>query len=230
VWCFWLGSVRKAYCVPVKVSFYLVAPGSCWSNRLTALDRDIFLAHPGSPLVTKLCETLSKLLNQLHEAESFWRAPQLVKKFPAFPHSQQPATSLCPEPVRASPCLPSPPLQTTRTEIRFLVSAKQTSPFKSAGASVKSTAGSRGVRFSGSNAGYTMFRGNVKSTGYPLHWPVSPSLPLPFVSVCHHISPGLYNTPSTAMSSKWSISFKLPHQNPICHLSSSLYVLHTPLI
>ena len=30
-----------------------------------------------------------------------------------------------------------------------------------------------------SNAGYTMFRGSVKSTGYPLHSPVSPSLPLP---------------------------------------------------
>ena len=29
------------------------------------------------------------------------------------------------------------------------------------GASVQSTAGSRGVRVSGSNAGYTMFRGSV---------------------------------------------------------------------
>ena len=37
------------------------------------------------------------------------------------------------------------------------------------GASVQSTAGSRGVRISGSNAGYTMFRGGVKGTGYPLH-------------------------------------------------------------
>ena len=42
------------------------------------------------------------------------------------------------------------------------------------GASVQSTTGSRGVRISGSNAGYTMFRGGVKSTGYPLHSPVSP--------------------------------------------------------
>jgi len=38
-----------------------------------------------------------------------------------------------------------------------------------AGASVHSTTGSRDVRISGSNAGYTMFRGSVKSTGYPLH-------------------------------------------------------------
>ena len=38
-----------------------------------------------------------------------------------------------------------------------------------------------------------MFRGSVKSTGYPLHFPVSPSLALPCVTVCHHISTGLYN-------------------------------------
>ena len=60
------------------------------------------------------------------------------------------------------------------------------------GASVQSTTGSRGVRISGSNAGYTMFRGSVKGTGYPLHSPVSPSLPLPSVTVCHHISTGVY--------------------------------------
>ena len=60
------------------------------------------------------------------------------------------------------------------------------------GASVQSTTGSRGVRISGSNAGYTMFRGSVKSTGYPLHSPVSPSFLLPCVTVCHHISTGLY--------------------------------------
>jgi hypothetical protein len=79
----------------------------------------------------------------------------------------------------------------TRPETRFRLSAKQTSPFKSAGASVQSTAGSRGVRISGSNAGYTTFRGSVKSTGYPLHSPVSPSLPLPCVTVCHHVSTGI---------------------------------------
>jgi hypothetical protein len=80
----------------------------------------------------------------------------------------------------------------THTETRFRLSAKRTSPFKLAGASVQSTTGSRGVRISGINAGYTMFRGSVKSTGYPLHSPVSPSLPLPCVTVCRHISTGLY--------------------------------------
>ena len=80
----------------------------------------------------------------------------------------------------------------TRAETRFRLSAKRTSPFKSVGASVQSTTGSRRVRISGSNAGYTMFRGSVKGTGYPLHSPVSPSLPLPCVAVCHHISTAVY--------------------------------------
>ena len=81
----------------------------------------------------------------------------------------------------------------TRAETRIRLSAKRTSPFKSARrASVQSTTGSRGVRICGSNAGYTMFRASVKNTGYPLHSPVSPSLPLPCVTVCRHISTGLY--------------------------------------
>ena len=50
----------------------------------------------------------------------------------------------------------------TRAETRFRLSAKRTSPFKSAGASVQSTTGSRGVRIIGNNAGYTVFRGNVR--------------------------------------------------------------------
>jgi hypothetical protein len=67
----------------------------------------------------------------------------------------------------------------TSAATRFRLSMKRTSPFKSVGASVLSTTGSGGVRISGSNAGYTKFRGSVKGTGYPLHWSVSPSLPLP---------------------------------------------------
>jgi hypothetical protein len=59
----------------------------------------------------------------------------------------------------------------TRAETRFRLSVKRKSPFKSAGASVQSTTGSRGVRISSINAGYTMFRGSVKGTGYPLHSP-----------------------------------------------------------
>jgi len=48
----------------------------------------------------------------------------------------------------------------------------------------------------GSNAGYTMLRGSVKSTGYPLNSTVSPSFPQPCVTVCHHISTGLDDTDS----------------------------------
>ena len=53
----------------------------------------------------------------------------------------------------------------TRAETSFRLSTKLTSPFKSTGESVQSTTGSRGVRISGRNVGYTMFRCSVKSTG-----------------------------------------------------------------
>jgi hypothetical protein len=72
----------------------------------------------------------------------------------------------------------------TRAETRFRLSAKRMNPFKSAGASVQTNTGSRGVRICGSNAGYTIFRGSVKSTGHPRHSPVSPSLPPSRASPC----------------------------------------------
>jgi hypothetical protein len=34
----------------------------------------------------------------------------------------------------------------------------------------------------------------MKSTGYPLHSPIFPSLPFPCVTVCHHVSTGLYDS------------------------------------
>ena len=71
----------------------------------------------------------------------------------------------------------------TRAENRFRLSAKWTSPLKSAGASVQWTADSRGVRISGSNDGYTMFRGSVKGTGYPLLSPVHLNRPVGVSSV-----------------------------------------------
>jgi len=52
------------------------------------------------------------------------------------------------------------------------------------GATVQSTTGNRGVCISGSNAGYTTFWGSVKSTGCPLHSPVSPFTSSP---VRHHV-------------------------------------------
>jgi len=65
----------------------------------------------------------------------------------------------------------------TRAETTFHLSPKRTSPFKSVGESVQSTAGSRGVRISVSNAGYTTFRGRVRVLAthsirqFPLHFP-----------------------------------------------------------
>ena len=65
----------------------------------------------------------------------------------------------------------------TRAETSFRLSPKRTSPFKSAGESVQSTAGSRGVRISFSNAGYTTSRGRVRVLAthsirqFPLHFP-----------------------------------------------------------
>ena len=92
-----------------------------------------------------------------------------------------------------------------RTETRFRRSAKRTSQFKSAGATVQFTTRSQCVRISGSNAAYTMFRGSVKSTDYPLHSPVSPSLLLPCVTVCHHVSNPIY-APITCASVLCSLS------------------------
>ena len=82
----------------------------------------------------------------------------------------------------------------TCAETRSCLSAKQMSPFKLMGASVQSTTGSRGVHINGSNAGYIMFCSSVKGTSYPLHPPVSPSLPLPCGTMCHHISTGVYSS------------------------------------
>jgi len=101
----------------------------------------------------------------------------------------------------------------TRAKTRFRPSAKRMNPFKSAGASVQSTTGSQGMRISGSNAGYTMFRGSVKSTGYPLHSPVSSSLPLSCVTVWHHISTGLYTMSRPNYSSQTGSVFRI--YNPV---------------
>ena len=65
----------------------------------------------------------------------------------------------------------------TRAETTFRLSLKRRSPFKSAGESVQSNAGSRGVGISVSNAGYTTFRGRVRVLAthcirqVPLHFP-----------------------------------------------------------
>ena len=120
----------------------------------------------------------------------------------------------------------------TRAETIFHLSAKRTSPFKSAprGCHFQSTTGSWGVRVSCSNAGYTSFRGSVKSTGYPLHSPVSPSLPLPCVTVRHHISTGLYLCEHFALNlfacnTTWWSLHSLGHTYVYYHLNIKKHIL-----
>jgi hypothetical protein len=57
----------------------------------------------------------------------------------------------------------------------------------------------------------------LKSTGYPLHSPVSHSLPLPCFTVCHHISTGLYLCLSVCFRLQtWVDCFKaLKHQRHV---------------
>ena len=95
------------------------------------------------------------------------------------------------------------------------------------GASIQSTTGSRGVRISGSNAGYSMFRGSVKGTGYPLHSAVSPSLPHPCVTVCHHISTGVYHLISSLEIPSPSYKRFVPDCNHSMHRSRQ-FPLHFP--
>ena len=88
----------------------------------------------------------------------------------------------------------------TRAETRIRLSPKRTSPFKSVGASVQSTTGSREVRISssnGSNAGQTTFRGKVE-----LYW-----LPTPFA--CFPFTPPHRASPCATRfrtSSTWSLA------------------------
>jgi len=62
----------------------------------------------------------------------------------------------------------------TCAETRFVLSAKRTSPFKSAGVSVQSTTGGRGVRISGQRLYRPCSDVQCKAAGYPLHSHLSP--------------------------------------------------------
>jgi hypothetical protein len=173
-------------CLACKVATYCTRLVHCF---LVLLPSFTCRAAVALPVVT---------LPRLHSSQGLRSSQPAASRQNAAVIFSDPAVSL-----QSVPKLDAPPLKQegcrlrlkcdgTRAETRFRLSAKRTSPFKSAGASVQSTIGSRGVHISGSNAGYTMFLGNVKGTGYPLHSPVSLSLPLPCVTVCHHISTGLY--------------------------------------
>ena len=98
--------------------------------------------------------------------------------------------------VRAECCRARSKRDGTCAETRFGLSAKRTSPFKSAG----------GRQFSRLLAAEVCASAVVmvvmldtacsevecKATGYPLHSDISPSLPLPCATVCHQVSTELY--------------------------------------
>ena len=99
------------------------------------------------------------------------------------------------------------------------------------GASVQSTTGSRVVRISGSNAGYTMFRGSVKGTGYPLHSPVHLNRPVGITTadaaqLCCQQSTEL--TPTGRL--KWTRPFRAKDEISllrVCHLISNAVYIST---
>ena len=93
----------------------------------------------------------------------------------------------------------------TRAETRFGLSEKWTSPFKLAGESVQSTTGSRGVWISGQTMDRPCSKVQCKSNGYPLQSPISPSLPLPCVTMCHHVT----TASTTVLSSRIYPRFEL---------------------
>jgi len=58
----------------------------------------------------------------------------------------------------------------------------------------------------------------VTGTGYPLHSPVSPSLPLTCVTACHHVSTGLYHI--TLWSLRVTLVAMETQRHPLCIISS----------
>jgi len=68
-------------------------------------------------------------------------------------------------------------------------------------------------------------RGGAKGTGYPLHSAVSPSLPRPCVTVCHHISAGVYHK-LTASGTFFCFNPLNAKLNPICLLLAILGARH----
>ena len=139
----------------------------------------------------------------------------------------------------------------TCAETRFGLSEKWTSPFKSVGESVQSNTGSRGVRISGQTVDRPRSEVECKNCGYPFHSPVSPSLPLPCVTMCHHVSNGLCHCtdcytiqvvtihvkchcilPNTHLAAKHGFTFQILWiivKDPFWHSSSRLS-LHMPCV
>ena len=76
----------------------------------------------------------------------------------------------------------------------------------------------------GITAGYTTFGGSVKGTGCPFHSPVSPLLTLPCVTVCHHISAGVYHAMMECISTHSYHHHHHYHTEMICRLLTAIYL------
>jgi hypothetical protein len=143
-------------------------------------------------------------------AISVWHMPVVLctvlnswSQFHLVPDSKHVAVSLSHIPVAVSRLRLK--CDGTREETRFHLSPKRTSPFKSAGVSVQSTAGRRAVHISLQGLYCSckpVFCSHVTLTGYPLHSLVSSSLFLPCVTVCHHISNAVYSPELLMMDGK----------------------------
>jgi hypothetical protein len=135
-----------------------------WSVRLLSAARHVFCLWSSSLQMLNITVPLS--CSSLYPASNFRQSDRHCRK------------------VNLTLCTGQLKCDGTRAETTFRLSAKRTSHFKSAWTSVQSTTGNWGVRISGSNAGYTMFRGSVKCTGYPVHSPISPFTSPP---LRHHV-------------------------------------------
>jgi len=93
--------------------------------------------------------------------------------------------------------------------------------------SVQSTTGSRGVRISGQQLYRPCSDVQCKTTGYPLHSHLSPSLPLPCVTVCHQVPNALYILPSIETKHFRGYKCRLTLSDTHCSLNAlQMFVYH----
>jgi len=137
-----------------------------WISQAVHVGRKLWIGADAWRSGGDVLENITAAVGEIEGWASSVQVPHYVEKT----SNCTPRSSVSPE--SAAVCRGQWKCDGTRAETRFGLSAKRTSPFKSAGALVQSTAGSRGVRISGSNAGYTTFWGRVQD-----YW-----LPAPFAS------------------------------------------------
>ena len=107
----------------------------------------------------------------------------------------------------------------TCAETRFRLSAKRTSPFKSAGASVQSTTGSRGVRRHRQQCWIHHVPRQCEGYWLPTQFASFPFTSPPYVTVCHHISTVVYHLPWAAKYlCQWSDLNVMPEHRSLIRL------------